>query len=66
MDKATFESGAAPGCHGTTWTDAQGHVWTGIPLWYLVGNVDDADTMGQLKTMLWDKGYRGAFSKFKW
>ena len=57
MDKATFESGAAPGCHGTNWTDAQGHVWTGIPLWYLVSYVDDADTMGPLNNAVWDKGF---------
>ena len=57
IDKATFESGAAPGCHGKNWTDAQGHVWTGIPLWYLVSYVDDADTMGPLNAAVWDKGF---------
>lgn len=41
MDRATFESGAAPLCHGKSWTDADGHKWTGIPLWLLVGRVDD-------------------------
>jgi len=41
MDQATFESGAAPNCHGVTWKDAQGRSWTGIPLWLLVGRVDD-------------------------
>ena len=41
MDKATFESGANPGCHGTDWTDAAGEMWTGIPLYLLVGRVDD-------------------------
>ena len=58
MDKATFEAGAAPGCHGKNWTDAQGHVWSGIPLWYLVGYVDDADTMGHVyNDALADQGY---------
>ena len=57
IDKATFESGAAPGCHGVSWTDAQGHVWMGIPLWYLVCYVDDTDTMGALNTAVWDKGF---------
>ena len=57
MDKGTFESGAAPNCHGTNWTDAQGHVWTGIPLWYLVSYVDDADTMGPLNNAVWDRGF---------
>ena len=41
MDRATFESGASPKCHGVTWKDAQGRVWSGIPLWLLVGRVDD-------------------------
>jgi DMSO/TMAO reductase YedYZ molybdopterin-dependent catalytic subunit len=41
MDRATFESGASPGCHGVTWKDAQGRSWTGLPLWLLVGRVDD-------------------------
>ena len=57
IDQSTFESGAAPGCHGASWTDAQGHVWTGIPLWYLVCYVDDTDTMGALNTAVWDKGF---------
>ena len=42
MDRATFESGAAPNCHGVTWKDERGRAWTGIPLWLLVGRVDDA------------------------
>jgi len=41
IDRGTFETGAAPGCHGTNWTDANGQTWTGIPLWLLVGRVDD-------------------------
>lgn len=41
MDRATFESGAADDCHKRSWTDADGHEWTGIPLFYLVGRVDD-------------------------
>ena len=41
MDRATFESGGAPLCHRQSWTDADGHVWSGIPLWLLVGRVDD-------------------------
>lgn len=42
MDQATFESGASPNCHGKTWTDDKAQVWVGIPLWLLVGRVDDA------------------------
>jgi DMSO/TMAO reductase YedYZ molybdopterin-dependent catalytic subunit len=41
MDQSTFESGAAIGCHGVKWIDDQNRVWEGIPLWYLVGRVDD-------------------------
>lgn len=41
MDRATFESGAAPNCHGVTWTDDKAQEWVGIPLWLLVGRVDD-------------------------
>jgi DMSO/TMAO reductase YedYZ molybdopterin-dependent catalytic subunit len=41
VDRGTFETGAAPGCHGTNWVDPDGQTWTGIPLWLLVGRVDD-------------------------
>jgi DMSO/TMAO reductase YedYZ molybdopterin-dependent catalytic subunit len=41
MDRATFESGASPQCHGRTWRDEGGRVWSGIPLWLMVGWVDD-------------------------
>ena len=59
MDQSTFESGAAPGCHGTNWTDANGDVWTGIPLWYLVEYVDDGQTMDSLQDAIavWNKGF---------
>ena len=41
IDRATFESGANKGCHGQEWTDSDGKRWTGIPLYLLVGRVDD-------------------------
>lgn len=41
MSKSTFESGATPCCHRRIWTDEQGQIWAGIPLWHLVGRVDD-------------------------
>ena len=41
MDRGTFETGSSPSCHGTSWTDAEGQTWEGIPLWLLVGRVDD-------------------------
>jgi DMSO/TMAO reductase YedYZ molybdopterin-dependent catalytic subunit len=42
MDRATFESGAAPNCHGVSWKDDKAQEWSGIALWLLVGRVDDA------------------------
>jgi len=47
MSIATFESGAAPGCHMASWTDDKGHVWSGIPLYYLIGRVDDDKKHGE-------------------
>ncbi|MFZ3070937.1 MAG: molybdopterin-dependent oxidoreductase [Anaerolineaceae bacterium] len=41
MDRATFESGAAANCHLATWVDEDGQEWSGIPLFYLLGRVDD-------------------------
>jgi hypothetical protein len=41
MDRGTFESGSAPGCHGQSFTDTKAQVWSGVPLWLLVGRVDD-------------------------
>jgi DMSO/TMAO reductase YedYZ molybdopterin-dependent catalytic subunit len=41
VDRATYQSCGAPSCHGTTWTDENGQNWVGVPLWLLVGEVDD-------------------------
>jgi hypothetical protein len=43
MTRATFESGVNEHCHGINWTDNNSNVWTGIPLWLLVGRVDDGN-----------------------
>jgi hypothetical protein len=43
MTRGTFESGVNEQCHGLNWTDSNNNVWTGIPLWLLVGRVDDGD-----------------------
>ena len=43
MTRATFESGANEGCHGINWTDSNSNLWTGIPLWLLIGRVDDGN-----------------------
>jgi len=39
MSQAEFEEGLA--CHKKEWIDAEGQVWSGMPLWYLAGWVDD-------------------------
>ncbi|RZB29299.1 MAG: hypothetical protein AEth_01267 [Candidatus Argoarchaeum ethanivorans] len=39
MNKTAFEDGIA--CHNASYTDAENRTWEGIPLWYLVGRVDD-------------------------
>jgi DMSO/TMAO reductase YedYZ molybdopterin-dependent catalytic subunit len=39
IDRASFESCVQ--CHSASWTDDQAQEWVGIPLWLLVGFVDD-------------------------
>jgi DMSO/TMAO reductase YedYZ molybdopterin-dependent catalytic subunit len=41
VDRPTFETCSASGCHGRNWTSADGNQWTGVPLYLLVGRVDD-------------------------
>ncbi len=41
IDRGTFESCTAPGCHQAAWTDEKAQEWTGVPLWLLLGYVDD-------------------------
>jgi hypothetical protein len=43
MDQTEFETGAA--CHAATWVDGN-NTWSGIPLWRLVGYVDDENRHG--------------------
>ncbi len=60
ISKSDFEAGCAPGCHGVSWTDAQGHVWLGEPLWLLAAYVTPTDTsnpMGQFNTTAWNQGF---------
>ncbi|HQN91678.1 MAG TPA: hypothetical protein PK336_05375, partial [Methanoculleus sp.] len=42
LTQAEFED--AVRCHGTSYTDGDERVWTGIPLWYLAAVVDDVAT----------------------
>jgi DMSO/TMAO reductase YedYZ molybdopterin-dependent catalytic subunit len=41
LDRNTFQSCTAPGCHQATWTDDKAQTWVGVPLWLLAGRVDD-------------------------
>jgi hypothetical protein len=44
VDRASFQSCGSPGCHGVEWKDENGQTWEGIPLWLLIGQVDDEDS----------------------
>lgn len=46
ITQAEFEQAlACPGSpHYREWTDKDGNVWSGVPLWILVGTVDDIET----------------------
>ncbi len=48
ITKAQFEEALAcvPSGHNVTWTDTNGSVWGGIPLWVLVGMIDDEESSG--------------------
>jgi hypothetical protein len=41
VDRASFESCSAPGCHVATWTDDSAQEWSGVSLWLLIGWIDD-------------------------
>jgi DMSO/TMAO reductase YedYZ molybdopterin-dependent catalytic subunit len=41
VDLGSFDSCSAPNCHGVTWKDTNGVTWSGVPLYNLVGRVDD-------------------------
>lgn len=59
MDRGTFESGANEKCHKALFTDSKAQEWQGIPLWLLVGRVDDdvKHDDGAYNDELADKGY---------
>jgi DMSO/TMAO reductase YedYZ molybdopterin-dependent catalytic subunit len=42
IDRNTYQSCGAPGCHQASWTDDKAQKWDGVPLWLLAGRVDDA------------------------
>ncbi len=59
MDRSSFESGASASCHGASWTDGEGNKWSGVPLWLLVGYVDDENKheKGSFNEELANEGY---------
>jgi DMSO/TMAO reductase YedYZ molybdopterin-dependent catalytic subunit len=44
VTRNSFQSCGSPSCHGATWQDENGQTWVGVPLWLLVGEVDDSDS----------------------
>jgi len=46
ITRASYVSCASPGCHGSGWIDQEDRRWEGIPLWLIVGSVDDGRTHG--------------------
>ena len=41
MDNGTFESCTTEGCHAAEWQNTSGNTFKGVPLWRLIGYVDD-------------------------
>jgi hypothetical protein len=60
MDRGTFESCSAPGCHGVTWKDDKAQEWKGVPLWLLVARADDEvkHGTGAFNEKVADQGYK--------
>ncbi|MGI6551909.1 MAG: stalk domain-containing protein [Bacillota bacterium] len=64
VSRAYFEQGlaCASSSHYVTWTDQDGNVWGGVPLWLLVGMVDDDPDVGpyhfNFNDELAQKGYK--------
>ena len=59
-ERATIESCSAPQCHGASWTDDKAQEWVGVPLYILVGGVDDENThegIAAYNTDLAEAGY---------
>lgn len=41
ITRLSYVSCSSPGCHGAVWGDDDGALWQGIPLWLVVGLIDD-------------------------
>jgi DMSO/TMAO reductase YedYZ molybdopterin-dependent catalytic subunit len=62
LDRVSYDSCAAPGCHGFSWTNpTTKKTWSGVPLFLCVGKVDGGaghDSYGAYNEALALKGYR--------
>jgi DMSO/TMAO reductase YedYZ molybdopterin-dependent catalytic subunit len=60
LDRASYLSCAAPGCHGAAWTDKAHAAWTGVPLFLIIGRIDGGKShdYGAYNEALALKGYR--------
>lgn len=41
VDRGSFESCSTAKCHPASWTDTKSQIWAGVPLYMLIGEVDD-------------------------
>jgi DMSO/TMAO reductase YedYZ molybdopterin-dependent catalytic subunit len=60
LDRASYISCSAPGCHGRAWVGSTGGVWTGVNLSYIMGRVDGGRAHGDdaFNASLAMRGYR--------
>jgi hypothetical protein len=51
MTRASFESGlnCKTANHAANWTDSNNNVWSGMPLWYLIGWIDDKGDVNRME-----------------
>jgi hypothetical protein len=59
LDRGSFESCATGQCHPSMWVDEKAQTWNGMPLWLLVGRIDDDDKHSDnaFNEALAEKGY---------
>lgn len=61
LDRTSYDSCAAPGCHGSSWVDPAKKKWSGVPLFLCIGKVDGGpghDSYKAYNDRLARKGYR--------
>ena len=62
LDRGSYDSCAAPGCHGFSWTNpTTSKTWSGVPLFLCIGKVDGGkghDSYGAYNEALALRGYR--------